>query len=231
MVKYCPRCGAQNDDNANFCIKCGYKFLEPQPAQSESSEKEVAPASPPAQTEQGKPMSQVSSVAVGTSTANPSKKPPSKPSNRGWKVIVTILVLLLLVTAGGMAYYASLNHGQPSSTPTSSISSTSSSSSGGTTSSGTSTSTEVSIVGNYISKDIVVSSNSSVDIVGNYDNVSITVTGQTPLYLVLTGNYVTVHVSGGIVYYSIEGNYNALFLNSTISVHQEELIGNGNNVY
>ena len=26
MVKYCPRCGTPNDDDANFCIKCGYRF-------------------------------------------------------------------------------------------------------------------------------------------------------------------------------------------------------------
>ncbi len=28
MVKYCPRCGAPNDDDANFCIKCGYSFAQ-----------------------------------------------------------------------------------------------------------------------------------------------------------------------------------------------------------
>ncbi|MGC8692621.1 MAG: zinc-ribbon domain-containing protein [Thermoplasmata archaeon] len=27
MVKYCPRCGTPNDDNAQFCVKCGYKFM------------------------------------------------------------------------------------------------------------------------------------------------------------------------------------------------------------
>jgi len=26
MVKYCPKCGAPNDDDANFCVKCGYRF-------------------------------------------------------------------------------------------------------------------------------------------------------------------------------------------------------------
>ncbi|MGC9090099.1 MAG: zinc-ribbon domain-containing protein, partial [Caldisericia bacterium] len=25
MVKYCPRCGTPNDDNALFCVKCGYQ--------------------------------------------------------------------------------------------------------------------------------------------------------------------------------------------------------------
>jgi len=26
MTKYCPKCGAQNPDDAAYCIKCGYKF-------------------------------------------------------------------------------------------------------------------------------------------------------------------------------------------------------------
>ncbi|MGC9166100.1 MAG: zinc-ribbon domain-containing protein [Thermoplasmata archaeon] len=28
MVKYCPRCGSPNTDDALFCIKCGYRFGE-----------------------------------------------------------------------------------------------------------------------------------------------------------------------------------------------------------
>jgi hypothetical protein len=30
MVKYCPRCGTPNDDNALFCVKCGYQFPQQQ---------------------------------------------------------------------------------------------------------------------------------------------------------------------------------------------------------
>ena len=26
MVKYCPQCGAPNQDDAKFCIRCGYQF-------------------------------------------------------------------------------------------------------------------------------------------------------------------------------------------------------------
>jgi len=26
MVKYCSKCGAPNEDNAQFCVKCGNKF-------------------------------------------------------------------------------------------------------------------------------------------------------------------------------------------------------------
>jgi len=28
MSKYCPNCGAQNPDGANFCISCGYGFAD-----------------------------------------------------------------------------------------------------------------------------------------------------------------------------------------------------------
>ncbi len=30
MGKFCPRCGTQSQDDANFCMKCGYNFSEPQ---------------------------------------------------------------------------------------------------------------------------------------------------------------------------------------------------------
>ncbi|WP_410545613.1 zinc-ribbon domain-containing protein [Acidianus sp.] len=26
MVKYCPKCGYPNSDDANFCVRCGYQF-------------------------------------------------------------------------------------------------------------------------------------------------------------------------------------------------------------
>ncbi|MGC8565988.1 MAG: zinc ribbon domain-containing protein, partial [Thermoplasmata archaeon] len=28
MTKYCPKCGAPNDDNAQFCTRCGYSFIQ-----------------------------------------------------------------------------------------------------------------------------------------------------------------------------------------------------------
>ncbi|MGC8584518.1 MAG: zinc-ribbon domain-containing protein [Thermoplasmata archaeon] len=30
MTKICPSCGTQNPDNAVFCIKCGYRFIDQQ---------------------------------------------------------------------------------------------------------------------------------------------------------------------------------------------------------
>ncbi|AWR98047.1 zinc-ribbon domain-containing protein [Acidianus sulfidivorans JP7] len=39
MVKYCPRCGVQNPDDAKFCYNCGYQFPEILPTpQSPSSQ-------------------------------------------------------------------------------------------------------------------------------------------------------------------------------------------------
>jgi hypothetical protein len=34
MVKYCPRCGFQNPDDAMYCIRCGFPLTQPvnQPA-------------------------------------------------------------------------------------------------------------------------------------------------------------------------------------------------------
>ncbi|MGC8620247.1 MAG: zinc ribbon domain-containing protein [Thermoplasmata archaeon] len=30
MVKYCPRCGTPNEDDALYCVKCGNPFSSPQ---------------------------------------------------------------------------------------------------------------------------------------------------------------------------------------------------------
>jgi len=37
MVKYCPQCGAPNEDDAKFCIRCGYKFPQEEKYFSKSS--------------------------------------------------------------------------------------------------------------------------------------------------------------------------------------------------
>ena len=36
-MKFCVSCGTENDDNATFCIKCGYNF----DGKSETSTKEI----------------------------------------------------------------------------------------------------------------------------------------------------------------------------------------------
>jgi len=45
MVKYCPRCGTPNDDNAQFCVKCGYQF--PQQQQAIPSNQQSSTFQPP----------------------------------------------------------------------------------------------------------------------------------------------------------------------------------------
>ena len=45
MTKYCPKCGAQNPDDAVYCIKCGYKFpleASEQPANDQQKTAESA---------------------------------------------------------------------------------------------------------------------------------------------------------------------------------------------
>ena len=42
-MKYCTKCGAQCEDNAIFCVKCGTKFELPEP----SEQNETTPTSPP----------------------------------------------------------------------------------------------------------------------------------------------------------------------------------------
>lgn len=41
MGKFCPRCGTQSQDDANFCMKCGYNF-----SGSEADGAVAAPANP-----------------------------------------------------------------------------------------------------------------------------------------------------------------------------------------
>jgi uncharacterized membrane protein YvbJ len=50
MVKYCPRCGTPNEDDALYCVKCGNRFLqmstiETQKPENKKSEK-IASTSP-----------------------------------------------------------------------------------------------------------------------------------------------------------------------------------------
>jgi len=45
MIKYCPQCGTPNQNDAKFCIKCGYQF--PQEEQvSQQPPQQIAQSSP-----------------------------------------------------------------------------------------------------------------------------------------------------------------------------------------
>ncbi|ARM76885.1 zinc ribbon domain-containing protein [Acidianus manzaensis] len=98
MVKYCPRCGTQNPDDAVFCYNCGYKFPPMQPIQPG----EASPYSqPPTQPNQPPPYY------------------PSKPSKIPLKkiitgvvgaviaVIVILAVVLVVLPHPALAYSAS----------------------------------------------------------------------------------------------------------------------------
>jgi len=82
MVKYCPRCGTPNDDDANFCVKCGYRF----PAQQ-------TPQAPPpsGQPQQPYPSKQKSGQDVKTRAA-----------------IVTI-ALIVIFLVGFIVWFATSN--------------------------------------------------------------------------------------------------------------------------
>ncbi|MDG6927126.1 MAG: zinc ribbon domain-containing protein [Nitrososphaerota archaeon] len=44
MVKYCPQCGTQNEDNAKFCEKCGYEFKSLAPNTPQGASSQTAPS-------------------------------------------------------------------------------------------------------------------------------------------------------------------------------------------
>jgi uncharacterized membrane protein YvbJ len=84
MVKYCPQCGAPNQDDAKFCIRCGYQF--PQEEQvSQQPPQQIAQPSP-------QPIQQ---------TAQPSQQqiPPSKSKEENkdntlfWTLVTSLLLL------------------------------------------------------------------------------------------------------------------------------------------
>jgi len=136
MVKYCPKCGTPNDDDANFCIKCGYRFptqapeisgatkeeIPKSPVQGKPQEEKAAPQASPGVTESpitnpsiGSTINSTPSPSVPPSVNPPksqpsssSANPPSKPSSgKGLKIIAITLVILLIAVSGAMAYYTS----------------------------------------------------------------------------------------------------------------------------
>jgi len=82
MVKYCPQCGALNQNDAKFCIKCGYQF--PQEEQvSQQPPQQIAQSSP-------QPIQQ-------TAQHSQQKIPTSKPKQKKGNDIDLELVLLLIL--------------------------------------------------------------------------------------------------------------------------------------
>lgn len=47
MVKYCPKCGYPNPDDAKFCMKCGYQLPTILQQPSPNSQPPSIPTTPP----------------------------------------------------------------------------------------------------------------------------------------------------------------------------------------
>ena len=45
MSKFCPRCGTQVQDDANFCMKCGYNYNGAQTVAAQTQSKQASAAS------------------------------------------------------------------------------------------------------------------------------------------------------------------------------------------
>jgi len=73
MVKYCPRCGAPNEDNALFCSKCGYQFPQVQQQMAQQ----------PGQSTQQTP---IYSTSI-----------PKKSRKKTWIVVGSIIAVVIIV--------------------------------------------------------------------------------------------------------------------------------------
>jgi len=82
MVKYCPQCGALNQNDAKFCIKCGYQFPKEEQV-SQQPPQLIAQSSP-------QPIQQ-------TAQHSQQKIPTSKPKQKKGNDIDLDLVLLLIL--------------------------------------------------------------------------------------------------------------------------------------
>jgi len=104
-VKYCPRCGAPNDDDANFCIKCGYRFPAVVGSEQRESSTPATGVSPSAT-----PSTEVrtASESKNEASAQPAPAAPKgRSACRGWKASAIAFLVLLILVSGVMAYYVS----------------------------------------------------------------------------------------------------------------------------
>jgi len=73
MVKYCPKCGTPNEDNAQFCSKCGYQFPQ---VQQQMAQQQGQPT-------QQKPIDSTSK--------------PKKSRKKTWIVVGSIIAVVIIV--------------------------------------------------------------------------------------------------------------------------------------
>ena len=79
-MKYCPKCGAPNKDEAKFCVKCGTPLIQKnQP-----------------------PTSQPSPLIINSSNSSMSRSNPTSPkkSHKGLIIFLIIVILVLLFRIG-----------------------------------------------------------------------------------------------------------------------------------
>jgi ribosomal protein L37E len=82
MVIYCPRCGTPNEDNAQFCSKCGYHFPQVQQQMAQ---------------QQGQPTQQ---------TPIYSTSKPKKSRKKTWIVVGSIIAVVIIVILVGTVFLA-----------------------------------------------------------------------------------------------------------------------------
>jgi hypothetical protein len=87
MVKYCPQCGAPNQDDAKFCIRCGYQFPQEEQISKQPPQQIAQPSPQPIQQ-----TAQPSQQQIPTST--PKQK---KEIDIDFWILVTLLFILGII--------------------------------------------------------------------------------------------------------------------------------------
>jgi Ca2+-dependent lipid-binding protein len=87
MVKYCPQCGAPNEDDAKFCIRCGHQFPQEEQVSHQPPQQIVQPSTQPIQQ-----TAQPSQQQIPTST--PKQK---KEIDIDFWILVTLLFILGII--------------------------------------------------------------------------------------------------------------------------------------
>jgi uncharacterized membrane protein YvbJ len=88
MVKYCPQCGAPNQDDAKFCIRCGYQF----------SQEEQVSQQPPQQIAQPSPQPIQQTAQPSQQQIPPSKSKEENKDNTLFWTLATSLLLLGIIS-------------------------------------------------------------------------------------------------------------------------------------
>lgn len=104
---FCQNCGAQNNDNASFCAKCGSKLAKPEELQKQDVPKETKTEEIPAQdtaTVQDTSSIQNSAINKGGQVPPVLKKPVNKKPFPIWAIIAgaAVIGVIVLFVIGNM---------------------------------------------------------------------------------------------------------------------------------